>query len=359
MAGIEGPVGTISTDLLAGRYQLGPLLGAGGMGEVRAGRDLRLGREVAVKALRGDLAARPEVRRRFEGEGRAAARLCHPHVVSVYDVGEHEGVPYLVMERVAGPNLAQEMARGPMDPARVRRLGTDVLAALEAAHSAGIVHRDVKPGNVLLTTDGSAKVADFGIAKAVDEEAHTAAGVDLTEAGQLIGTVAYMAPERLAGEPATVAADLYSVGVLLHEAMTGRRPYPGSGPLGGDLDPALVAIIERALAVRPQDRYATAAEMAAALRAADTDPTVQVEATPTAVAPAPLAATPVARRRRATPVVAAAVVGGILTLVAAALLDEGGSARPPASTAPSTQPATTPAPSPLGDALDRLEDALR
>jgi serine/threonine-protein kinase len=351
-------VGTIaSNELLAGRYQLGSLLGAGGMGEVRAGRDLRLGREVAVKALRADLSARPEVRRRFEGEGRAAARLCHPHVVSVYDVGEHEGVPYLVMERVTGPHLAQEMARGPMDPARVRRLGVEILDALEAAHAAGIVHRDIKPGNVLLTAAGSAKVADFGIAKAVDER--TATGVDLTEAGQLIGTVAYMAPERLAGEPATVAADLYSVGVLLHEALTGRRHYPGSRDVGGNSGPVLMATIERALAVRPEDRYTTAAEMAAALRVTDSDATVAVEASPTAVLPAPPAAA-IPGRRRATPVVVAALLGGILALVAAGLMGDVDSGRPPASTSPSTQPAsTTPAPSPLNDALDRLEGTLR
>jgi serine/threonine protein kinase len=350
-AGIDPPVGTLSTDLLAGRYQLGALLGSGGMCDVRAGRDLRLNREVALKTLRTDLAARPEVRRRFEGEGRAAARLCHPHVVSVYDVGEHDGVPYLVMERVAGPSLAEEMTKGPMDASRVRRLGADVLAALEAAHTAGIVHRDIKPGNVLLTADGVAKVTDFGIAQSLDENTGTVG--HLTEVGQVIGTVAYMAPERLAGDPATVASDLYSVAVLLHEALTGRRPPPGDpGPAG---DVALGTAIGRALAVRPEDRYTSAAEMAAALEATDGDPTVSVEASPTAVLPAPPPAP--ARSRRTATLVAAALVGGILALVTAGLLGGGqpGPSAPPASTAPST----TVAPSPLSDALDRLEGTLR
>jgi serine/threonine protein kinase len=337
--------------LLAGRYQLGPLLGVGGMGEVRAGRDLRLGRDVAVKVLRADLAARPEVRRRFEGEGRAAARLCHYHVVTVYDVGEQDGLPYLVMERVAGPSLAEEMLRGPMNPARVRRLGTDVLAALQAAHAVGIVHRDIKPGNVLLTTYGAAKVTDFGIAKAIDEG--TTSGVDLTEAGQVIGTVAYMAPECLAGEPAAAASDLYSVGVILHEALTGRRPYPGAGPALGDTDPALAAAIERALAARPQDRHPGAADMAAALRSAPGDPTVAVEASPTSVLTVPPASPP--RRRRTAPLAVAALVGGILALVAAGVLADGRSTPPPAT----TQPPDTQAPSPLSDALDRLDETLR
>jgi serine/threonine protein kinase len=349
--GIEAPVGTLTpTDLVAGRYQLGALLGSGGMCEVRAARDLRLQRDVAVKTLRPDLAAHPEVRRRFEGEGRAAARLCHPNVVSVYDVGEHDGVPYLVMERVAGPSLAEEMGKGPMEPERVRRLAADVLEALGAAHAAGIVHRDIKPANVLLTADGTAKVADFGIAQAVDD----GTGGDPTDVGQLVGTAAYMAPERLAGHPAIPASDLYSVAVLLHEALTGRRPTPGGPATGGDM--VLNAAIGQALAIRPEDRFASADEMAAALGPADSDPTVWVESSPTTVLPATPPSTTV-RPAKAAALLAAALVGAVLALVAAGLLGRGepGPAASPASTAPST----TTAPSPLSDALDRLEGTLR
>src|SRR5688572_19545745 len=191
------------------------------MAEVRAGWDRRLGRAVAVKTLLPDLAEQPAVRRSFEGEARAAARLAHPNAVAVFDVGEEEGVPFLVLEQVMGPTLEQELAGGRLDAGRVRRLGTELLAALGAAHAAGLVHRDVKPANVLMTPDGSAKVADFGIAKAAVDGDADATRMDHTATGHVLGTVAYMAPERLAGQPATVQSDLYSVGVVLYEALTG------------------------------------------------------------------------------------------------------------------------------------------
>ncbi|MGH8972005.1 MAG: serine/threonine-protein kinase, partial [Acidimicrobiia bacterium] len=270
--------------LLAGRYEMAEVLGQGGMGEVRGARDVRLGRPVAIKTLRAGLAGKPEVRRRFEAEARAAARLSHPHVVAVHDVGEEDGVPFIVMERLPGSDLEREMAAGPLDPARVREVAAGILAALGAAHAAGVVHRDVKPGNVLLTADGTVKVADFGIAKALD---HPDGGgrtteIDLTGDGQLIGTVAYMAPERVEGTPASVQSDLYSVGVILYEALAGIRPFDGDTPMSlcwavhqGDheplatrrpgLEPGLVAVVERAMARRPEDRFATAVEMAAAL----------------------------------------------------------------------------------------------
>jgi serine/threonine protein kinase len=262
---------------IADRYALGEVIGRGGMGEVRDGQDLRLGRDVAIKLLNAEVAARPNARERFEAEARAAARLSHPNIVVVYDSGEHGGVPFLVMERLPGRTLADELAEVPLSPERVRRVGAGILAALDAAHARGVVHRDIKPGNVLLCPDGGAKVADFGIAKAVDD-------VDLTTTGMLLGTPAYLAPEQVAGEPATPATDIYSVGVLLYEALTGSKPFDAASPLAlanlvqngtpapisqlrPDAPPELVAAITKAMEKDPRRRFSSAGEMAAALAA--------------------------------------------------------------------------------------------
>lgn len=185
--------------VLDGRYRLGDVLGRGGMGEVRAAEDLRLGRSVAVKLLRADLASDPDLRGRFEAEARAAARVSHPHAVAVYDAGEDEGIAYLVMERLPGATLADEVATGPLDQERACAVAGQVLGALGVAHDSGLIHRDIKPGNVLLTADGAAKLADFGIAKVIEKN-------DDATTGFLLGTPAYLAPERLAGHPATPPA---------------------------------------------------------------------------------------------------------------------------------------------------------
>ena len=260
--------------LIAGRYELGSLLGRGGMAAVYAGTDRRLRRDVAVKLLHPEMAARPDVRRRFEAEARAAAGLAHANVVAVFDTGEHDGVPFIVMERLPGTTLADVLCDAPVDPRRVRGIAGDVLGALGAAHAAGIVHRDVKPGNILICDDGRAKVADFGIATRVD--------ADPTSAGHLIGTPAYLAPERLAGDAASPRSDLYSLGVVLYEALAGTKPFTGDPPLAvahaiqqgtyaslGEvrpgLDPRLVDAVERAMAREPAERFASAAAMAAAL----------------------------------------------------------------------------------------------
>ena len=289
----DGPV-------FAGRYELGMVLGRGGMAEVRAGWDRRLGRAVAVKTLLPDLAGRPAVRRSFEGEARAAARLAHPNAVAVFDVGEEDGVPFLVMEQVTGPSLEHELAGGPLDAGRVRRLGGELLAALGAAHAAGLVHRDVKPANVLMAPDGSAKLADFGIAKAVAGQG-AATEMDLTATGQVFGTVAYMAPERLAGRPATVQSDVYSVGVVLYESLTGARPFAAATPVEviraidrarpvplrqccPGLDAALVSAVERSMTRNPDDRFRSAADMSAALRAPAEPPAGATGAAPTVMA---------------------------------------------------------------------------
>ncbi len=381
--------------MIADRYQLEGELGRGGMAEVRAGTDLRLQRPVAVKFLLPEMAARDDIRRRFEAEARAAASLSDPHAVAVYDTGEHEGTPYIVMERLPGETLADRIAAGPVDPAWLRRATVEVLGALGAAHAVGLVHRDVKPGNILLTADGHAKIADFGIAKSVEGSG----AVDVTGTGQLLGTPAYLAPERLEGAPATARSDLYSLGVVLYEALTGACPFPGDTPLvvaravmagdvrplrevRPDLDPALVATVERAMARDPERRFASAGAMAAALSpAAPTAPAAAgaptlvdgMGAPPTSVldrselgpaGPAAVAATAPATLRRSLGRVPLAL---IVALVFLALLVFGlhnrskpGTGTAGASSATTAAPSTTVALSPTaGLAADLRAAAAR
>ena len=213
------PLPSSATTDIGGRYRIEGHLGRGGMAEVRAGTDLRLQRPVAVKFLLPEMAAREDIRRRFEAEACAAASLTDPHAVAVYDTGEHEGLPYIVMERLPGETLADRIATGPQDPAWVRQVATEVLAALGAAHAAGMVHRDVKPGNILITADDHAKIADFGIAKSIEA---TDGSLDLTGTGQLLGTPAYLPPERLDGGPATAQS------TSTPSASSCTRPSPAS-----------------------------------------------------------------------------------------------------------------------------------
>lgn len=365
--------GSATTDI-GGRYRLEGPLGRGGMAEVRAGTDLRLQRPVAVKFLLPEMAARDDIRRRFEAEARAAASLSDPHAVAVYDTGEHEGLPYIVMERLPGETLADRIATGPQDPAWVRQVAGEVLAALGAAHAAGLVHRDVKPGNILITADNHAKIADFGIAKSLEA---SDGSLDLTGTGQLLGTPAYLPPERLDGGPATAQSDLYSLGVVLYEALTGRCPFPGETPvatamaiIAGDyppldevrpgLDPALVTTVQRAMAADPAQRFESAAAMAAAL--AMRDPTiamvddltlVHAAAPGTAILDHPVmrettevplaAAAPAGRRRSRAPLAAALIALVLVALLVAALNrgDGSGPNKPVSAQTESTQPSTT------------------
>jgi serine/threonine protein kinase len=293
----------------AGRYELGPIIGRGGMAEVRAGRDTRLDRPVAIKLMRPELAHQPLVRERFESEARLAARLIHPNVVAVFDSGEDQGTPYIVMERLPGDTLHDRLSGGPMSEPDVRQLALEILAALETAHAAGILHRDIKPANVLASGGGHWKVTDFGIAKALEVDQG-----DATATGLVLGTPAYLAPERLFGEAATVASDLFALGVVLYEALTGRRPFgPTSGgsetwpgvvagaplvplaELRPGMDPALAGAIERALARQPSERFWSAAEMAAVVgrggfAAEGVPPTLAMAAAPApGMGPAPTA----------------------------------------------------------------------
>lgn len=262
-------------DLFADRYELRGLLGAGGMAEVRDALDTRLERPVAIKLLHPAMKAQPEIQQRFRDEARSAAMLSHPNIVAVHDYGEYDGTPFIVMERLPGQTLVDVIGRGPMPPGQVRSMLDDVLSALTVAHAAGVLHRDIKPANILVSTAGdSLKVADFGIAKT--------GGAALTATGQIVGTMAYMSPERVAGAPASVADDLYAVGVMGYEAVMGRRAFPQDTPIAlaraiidapppplgevrPDLDPILAGTIDRAMTRDPAQRFGDAAHMRAAL----------------------------------------------------------------------------------------------
>jgi serine/threonine-protein kinase len=207
---------------LAGRYELHEVLGRGGMGVVYRATDRVLARTVAVKLLPAVLAEeRPEHVTRFEREARAAASLNHPGIVAIYDTGAQEATRFIVMECVDGSSLAALLReRVPLDPGRAARIARDIADALAAAHATGLVHRDVKPANVMLTADGTVKVLDFGLAKALDATA-------LTREAEVLGSAAYMAPEQALGEPVDERSDIYSLGCLLYAMLTGRPPFTG------------------------------------------------------------------------------------------------------------------------------------
>ena len=213
--------------LLDGRYRVGPRIARGGMASVHEALDLRLHRTVAVKIMHPGLGDGTDFAARFVREARAAAKLSHPNVVAVYDQGEDDGTVFLAMELVTGHTLRDTIAKeSPMSPARALALLEPVVSALAAAHRAGIVHRDVKPENVLIADDGRVKVADFGLAKAVGTDTqHTATG------GVLIGTVSYLAPELVSEGTSDARADVYAVGVMLYELLTGSKPHEGETPI--------------------------------------------------------------------------------------------------------------------------------
>ena len=253
------------------------------MASVYLARDEELERRVAIKILAAHLASEPGFYERFVREARMAARLSHPNVVQVFDAGEEDDRPYIVMEYVPGRTLADEVREhGKLDPARVVDLALQICGGLELAHSAGLVHRDVKPQNLLVREDGVVKIADFGIARAAE-------ATNLTQIGSVLGTAAYLAPEQAAGEPVTAAADIYSLGVVLYELLTGRTPYDfktlaelvvkqREEPVAAirDVEPSvperLEAVVMRCLARNPDYRPASAAELARDLAAASPDP---------------------------------------------------------------------------------------
>ncbi len=255
---------------LSGRYRMNSLIAVGGMGEVWSATDEQLGRDVAIKVMHVEAAADPVFVQRFREEARLAAQLSHPAIVTVHDSGEDDGLAYLVMEYVPGRTLAQAVRdEGALPVPRVRLILAQAALALSVAHAAGIVHRDVKPGNVLLTADGGVKLTDFGIARAAE-------GTGLTRVGEVLGTPQYLSPEQMTGQPATERSDLYALGVIGHEMLTGAKPFDGDGPvvialahlndpipaLPDHVPTALAELIRACLAKDPADRPESAAWLA-------------------------------------------------------------------------------------------------
>ncbi|CUU57684.1 serine/threonine protein kinase [Parafrankia irregularis] len=264
--------------LVGERYELGGCIGYGGMAEVYRGRDIRLGREVAVKTLRADLARDPTFLARFRREAQSSASLNHPAIVSVYDTGEDvingTQLPYIVMEFVEGQTLRDLLqARGPFDERYALQVTAEVCAALDYSHRMGIIHRDIKPANVMVGADGAAKVMDFGIARAT-----TATSSTMTATSAVIGTAQYLSPEQARGARVDSRSDVYSTGVLLYELLTGEPPFRGDNPVAvayqhvreippppsshdPRISPEADAIVLKAMEKEPDDRYATAGEM--------------------------------------------------------------------------------------------------
>ena len=270
----------MTDNMIGDRYVLGPLLGRGGMAEVRRARDTRLERDVAIKRLKADLAGDPIFQERFRREAHAAAGLNHPNIVSVFDTGESYDeasdlmIPYIVMELVVGHTLREILHDGrKIQPVKALELTECVLDALDYSHRHGIIHRDIKPANVMLTNNGQVKVMDFGIARAVSDTA-----ASMTQTASVIGTPQYLSPEQIRGEKVDRRSDIYSTGCLLYELLTGKPPFEGDSPVSlayqhvratpvppSQIDPLVStqmdAIVLKALAKNPNDRYQTAQEM--------------------------------------------------------------------------------------------------
>jgi eukaryotic-like serine/threonine-protein kinase len=262
-------VETRTAPLIGGRYRIDGVLGEGGMARVFDAFDERLERPAAVKILRAETRALPGMRQRFQQEALIAARLLHPHIVAVLDFGEDHASSYLVMERLPGTTLRDEIvARGPLSPQRVLLVMAETLDALAAAHARGVLHRDIKPSNILLQQDGHTKITDFGIAKSFDIRTDPVAPADdMTMTGVVLGTPGYLSPERRSGYPATVQSDLYAVGAVMVEALTGQRLGPEPAPMER-LPPSLRGVARRAMATHPRDRFTSANEMWQSLRTA-------------------------------------------------------------------------------------------
>ena len=264
--------------VLGGRYTVGAMIGTGGMADVYAAHDGRLGREVAIKILRSDLARDPAFVARFRKEALAAAGLNHPGIVAVYDSGEDGTDSYIVMELVKGHTLRELLQQGVIDQDQALEITAGILEALEYSHLKGIVHRDIKPGNIMITDNGEVKVMDFGIARALAD-----IGATMTNTWNVVGTAQYLSPEQATGEPADSRSDIYSVGCVLYEMLCGEPPFTGDTPVSiafqhvsgdliplternGDVDKDLATICSVALSKDPAHRYQSAYAMLADLK---------------------------------------------------------------------------------------------
>ena len=280
---------TLSQGDRLGRYEILGSIGAGGMGEVWRARDTELGREVAIKVLPPQVADSPDRRKRFEREARATAALNHPNLLTVHDVGIDHDQPYIVTELLEGETLRRVLRHGPPPPVSAVAWSLGIAHGLAAAHSRNVVHRDLKPDNVFLTTDNRVKILDFGLAKILEteiaDEDETAALSSDTAAGTLLGTMGYMAPEQLRGDPVDTRTDVFAFGCVLYEMLSGRRPFAGGSsadyvsaalrddpaPLEDSLSVGLRAIVRRCLEKRPAARYQGAGELVAVLETLDPD----------------------------------------------------------------------------------------
>ena len=266
-------------------YRVTGKLGVGGMGIVYEGEDLRLARPVALKFLPDELAGDPEAARRLKREAQTIAGLNHPNICTVYEIDEHEGAAFMAMERVEGANLKLHMARGPLSTQEIIDIALRITEALGAAHASGIVHRDIKPGNIVISSTGVVKVLDFGLARRfMQPETGELVVGGSTFLGRPIGTANYMAPERILQLPLDPRSDLFSVGVVIYEMATGRLPFAGASPsetvtnilekdpiplttLSPDRPLQLERIVSRLVAKRAEDRYQSAEALCAALAA--------------------------------------------------------------------------------------------
>src|SRR5947209_14446461 len=317
---------------ILGQYKILDRIGAGGMGEVYRARDTRLGRTVAIKVLPADVAADPDRRERFMREARATAALSHPNIAALYEIGEDQGQIFLVFEFVPGDTLKTVIGGRPLNPRRAIDLAVQIADALADAHAEGIVHRDIKPANIIVTPKGAAKILDFGLATgtAGGAERETAATMLATSAGTTLGTVAYMSPEQAIGEPVDHRTDIFSLGIVLFEMLTGRLPFTGSTPtalalqivraeappptaVNPSLPRELDTVVARALAKSFDARYQSAATFGAELRSIAAILDVRTEATEA------VRVVPASRRRAGRGVgawiVPAIVVGALAAVV--------------------------------------------
>jgi len=277
----------VNSSLLNNRYKVDARLGNGGMAIVFSGTDTLLRRRVAIKVLRDQYAADDDFVTRFSFEAQSAAKLSHPNIVSVYDFGSEDGQYFIVMELVDGETLASQIAGAGSIPEPVAiDYGVQIASGLAYSHRQGILHRDIKPANILLTKDDVVKISDFGIARAVAE-----GSIGVTQPGMVMGSVSYLSPEAVQNQPVDEASDLYALGVVLYEMLTGGLPFTGdtpvavalkivsepAPPIDGDaagVSPALASIVARLLRKNPRDRFASATELASALREARERPTL-------------------------------------------------------------------------------------